>query len=489
MNGSRGFTIIEIVITTFLIGTVVVGVFGLFLLSLRSAQESERRVVAVALANERMEMVRNLPYVNVGTSGGIPTGPILQIETVARNGLDYLVKTDIRYVDDEYDGKAAAPTEEDDHITICHRPGTQSENTLTISSQAWPAHQAHGDYQGECGNPDDGTGDGDEYNADYKQVRVEVSWTSPSNPSPVLFITYIAPPGIEGGELGGTLDLQVIDAAGVGVPSAQVVLINDDTSPAINLTTQTDSDGRLILPGLPEEADSYALAISKAGYTSEQTYDSSASFVPDADHGHLSMILKALTSKTFSIDETASLIVNTKDATATAVPDIAYTLRGTKTIGTDGSGNPVYVLDETAATNSAGTHTHSALVWDSYNFQVDGETSGYDIKETSLLLPLVVLPGDDLTLDVTLVEHTPLSLHVTVANSEGLPIDNATVTLTKNPTFTEEQGTGVLGQVFFADLPTTATYTLTVDAPGFTSSSQQVPVDESERIRVQLSTP
>ena len=81
-----GFTLLEVVIAVFIIGTVVAGMFGLFLLTLRSAQTGERRVAAVALANERMEMVRNLPYVEVGTQGGVPSGPIWPDEDVARNG-------------------------------------------------------------------------------------------------------------------------------------------------------------------------------------------------------------------------------------------------------------------------------------------------------------------------------------------------------------------------------------------------------------------
>src|SRR5688572_8730500 len=94
---SRGFTLIEVVVATFIVGTVVAGMFGLFLLTMRGAQTGERRIVAIALANEKMEMVRNLPYLSVGTIGGVPAGSIPQAETVSRNNQTYTVRTDIRY--------------------------------------------------------------------------------------------------------------------------------------------------------------------------------------------------------------------------------------------------------------------------------------------------------------------------------------------------------------------------------------------------------
>src|SRR3989338_8338991 len=101
---SRGFGIIEVFITTFVIGVVAVGVFSLVALTMKSSHDGQSRIVATALGNEKMEMVRNLPYASVGTVGGIPSGPVLQTEQVTRNGSTYTVTTDIRNVDDPYDG-------------------------------------------------------------------------------------------------------------------------------------------------------------------------------------------------------------------------------------------------------------------------------------------------------------------------------------------------------------------------------------------------
>ena len=38
-------------------------------------------------------------------------------------------------------------------VTICHKPGTPAENTITVSVNALPAHIAHGDFIGTCEEP------------------------------------------------------------------------------------------------------------------------------------------------------------------------------------------------------------------------------------------------------------------------------------------------------------------------------------------------
>lgn len=502
---ARGFTLLELVIAAFVIAVVFTGLFGLLLLTMRSAHDAERRVVAVALANERVELVRNLPYVQVGTVGGVPAGPLLQSESVERNGTTYAVRTDIRYVDDLFDGAVGGRVEEDEQMTICHHPpGGGAPQTLVIGASAWPAHQAHGDTAGSCeGGP--GTGTGDEYNADYKQVRVEVSWVSPYAPKPVLLITYVVPDGVEGGEVGGTLDFQALNAAGAGVSPATVRLVNEAAAPAIDLTTQTNAEGRVVLPGLPPASGAYELSVSRSGYTGEQTYDTTASFIPDADHVHLTIIGGEVTSKTFFIDEVSSLELSFEEGGTSAqdfcgegpgqgqgqgqgntkLSGIAYELRGTKTIGTDGAGEPVYVVDEAGVSGANGRSTHEELVWDGYDMAIDGAAVGCDIKETSVPLAMLVAAGEEAELTVRLVRHTAVSLQVAVVDASGAPIDNATVHLAAGG-YDETLATGVWGQVLFADLPAEGEYTLEVAAPGYTDFVDALSVAGTSRTRVLL---
>ncbi|MEZ4868662.1 MAG: hypothetical protein R3C14_45455 [Caldilineaceae bacterium] len=38
-------------------------------------------------------------------------------------------------------------------VTVCHKPGTAAEATLEIAAPALNAHLGHGDYEGECAEP------------------------------------------------------------------------------------------------------------------------------------------------------------------------------------------------------------------------------------------------------------------------------------------------------------------------------------------------
>ncbi|OGY36771.1 MAG: hypothetical protein A3E36_03715 [Candidatus Andersenbacteria bacterium RIFCSPHIGHO2_12_FULL_45_11b] len=414
---SNGFTLIEVVIASFILGTIVVGIFSLMTLTLKASHDGQRRIVATGLANEKMEMIRNLPYASVGTVGGIPAGSIAQTEQVDRNSQTYTVTTDIRYIDDPYDG------------------------TATSSPL-------------------------DTVNTDYKQARVEVTWDSTITNRSVLLIAQIAPNGIEGGDSLGTLVFQALNAAGSGVSRAVVRLVNDSVSPAINLTTYASIDGQVVIPGLPISAGTYQLTVSGEGYTTEQTYPSSADFTPDVDHSQLTTIAGAVTNKTFAIDRTSKLTINTVDQDSAPIGDVAYSIIGTKKIGTDALAAPVYLFSHQDSTDAAGTASYQDMTWDSYSFSIDGAITGYDIQDTSLPVPMTINPGSDVTLTVTLVPHTPISLHATVLDSAGLPVPDASVQVVGSA-YDQTLQTGATGQVFFSDLPSNEDYAVTVTASGY----------------------
>lgn len=484
-KSEQGFTLIEVLITTFVIGVVVTGMFGLLIATLRSVQVGERRIVAVALANERMEMVRNLPYVNVGTQDGVPAGAIAQDETIERNGQDYRVKTEIRYVDDEYDGQVTSPSQEEEKVTICHKtPGTSNEKTLIIGASALDAHLAHGDFTGPCGGSGEGTEEGDEYNADYKQVRVEVSWPDQLNAKPVRLITYVVPDGVEGGELGGTLDLSVTDADGLGVEGVDVQINNDTLDPIVAISTQTNAEGHLVLPALPEAANSYQLVVSKSGYTTQETYDSTDNFFPSSEYSHISMLIRQVTEKTVNIDRVAKLSVLTQDEDNDVLGDITYNIHGTKVIGQDADSNPVFKVDETSTTNASGIYQHEDLEWDKYDIVIDGVATGYDIAEANPPLPVALAPGDDVAVVLRLAVHNGSSLLVTVLDTDGAAVNNATITIT-DPSGSIEGATGDTGQAYFNGL-SDADYTMVVNAPGYALYEQTVMVEGVTRVSIQM---
>src|SRR3989344_2291420 len=197
---NHGFTMLETIVALGVLSMFFGAITVILQTVLTNIGESRVRTTALALAQTKMELIRNLPYASVGTSGGIPAGPILQSEVIMVNGLDFSVTTSIIYIDDEFDGES----------------------------------------------PDDTT------SADYKRARVEITWEGlyPSR-VPITLVTNIAPKGVETVVGGGTLFIQVFDANGLPVSNATIKIDNSQVTPQIHTQTLTNANGLVILPGYP----------------------------------------------------------------------------------------------------------------------------------------------------------------------------------------------------------------------------------------------
>ncbi|MFA5880371.1 MAG: type II secretion system protein, partial [Candidatus Margulisiibacteriota bacterium] len=100
----NGFTLLEIIVTLGLMAMTISAIAQLYQTYLRLTADEKFKITAASLANQKIEIVRNLPYNNIGTLGGIPAGTIPQEETVTRNGYNFNVRTEIIYIDDTFDG-------------------------------------------------------------------------------------------------------------------------------------------------------------------------------------------------------------------------------------------------------------------------------------------------------------------------------------------------------------------------------------------------
>jgi len=253
----KGFTLIEALIAVFLIVIIFVGIVGAFVASMKILVQSKARATALSLANQRIEEIRNLPYDDVGTVGGIPQGEIPQTETRTLNGIEFTIKTTIIYIDDPFDGVAP-----DDPIP-----------------------------------------------SDYKRVKVKVSWPTMIG-GEVTLISDISPKGIETTEGGGTLLITVLNASGEPVGQAEVRVKNDQVSPSIDATYLTDDYGNLLLPGAPASTEAYQVWVEKSGYSSQRTY--SRTEIANPLKPHLSVYEGELTEASFAIDLLGSLSIETR---------------------------------------------------------------------------------------------------------------------------------------------------------------------------------
>jgi hypothetical protein len=257
--GSRGITFIDVIVGVALALLIFTGLFGAFQLSIELIALSKGRSGALALANERMEYIRSLPYTHVGTQGGIPSGNIAQTEAIALNQTDYTRRTLILYVDDPADGLGGA-----------------DQNGITT---------------------------------DYKQAKVEITWDHRGRTQTVYLVTNIVPRGIETTAGGGTIRVAVIDNNAQPVSGASVHVSNPGMVPVVDTTVYTNLAGEVLIGGAPA-GSGFEVVVSKTGYSTAQTYSASTTN-PNPSPAHLSVTAGNTTTGTFAIAPFAQKTIRT----------------------------------------------------------------------------------------------------------------------------------------------------------------------------------
>lgn len=260
---SRGATLLDVIVGAALMTIVFAGIVGAFQLTVDAVSNNKARAGAIALANERLEYIRSLPYDSIGTLGGIPSGALAQSATSSLNDVLYTRRTFVSYEDDPADGS--------------------------------------------------GAGDSNGIVTDYKAAKVTVSWTSRQGERHITMATRVSPPnGIEQAVPGGTLTFLVTNGAGQPIANASVRVFNPGASPVVDLTTLTDGNGAASVLGAPAGAG-YEITATKAGYSTSQTY-SATSENTNPTPGHLGVALNQTTAQNFEIDLLSTLTVETFDA-------------------------------------------------------------------------------------------------------------------------------------------------------------------------------
>ena len=87
----KGQTLIGILVAMAIFSILAHAIFLIVGSSYQLVSYNRARITARHLAQEKIELIRNLPYDNAGTSGGIPGGPLLQEENIVRNKLNFLI--------------------------------------------------------------------------------------------------------------------------------------------------------------------------------------------------------------------------------------------------------------------------------------------------------------------------------------------------------------------------------------------------------------
>lgn len=102
----QGFTLTEVLVAVALLLLFSVAAIPLFVSNSEGAQSDRVRFVALELASGVLEKARSLPYDQVGVAGGDPAGVFPATEKISRDGVNYEVRTDVKWIDDPRDGVA-----------------------------------------------------------------------------------------------------------------------------------------------------------------------------------------------------------------------------------------------------------------------------------------------------------------------------------------------------------------------------------------------
>lgn len=323
----EGFTLIEGVIVVFVLSLVALAIMTAYIGVYKSIDLAKAKITAVSIANEKMEILRSLPYDSLGTivvdghAGGTVQGNIPSWEIVTRSGAQFGVQTMISYVDDPFDGSSPA----------------------------------------------------DIYPYDYKKAEITVTSTK-YNTRLAQLSTNVAAKAAETPSGTGIIKICVIDASSAPVVGATVTVSNTTLVPVFNpIVAMTGADGCVMIPKLPEDLhNNYHLTATKDGYSTDLTYPRTDQN-PNALQPDVNVQAQQVTSQTFIIDRLANLTLHFSNP-------VTFTLEGSKRIYF----NPVtYKYSHVFTTDSDGNITLNNMEFDSY--QVINTSVPYFVVTTSPL--------------------------------------------------------------------------------------------------------
>ena len=428
----QGFTLVEAIVGVAVFAIIAVAFYFSINIVIDIMEISRRKTVANNLANEQMELLRNLPYSVVGVINGNPAGPIPATQTKNVAGIDYIVSTYISYVDDNNDGLF----------------------------------------------PDD------PYSADYKRARVEVCWSgTPNCSNPSVLISDFSANTVETGEGTGVMKITVLDDNDQGVGNAFVTISRDD--PAVYIEGYTDGEGILIQPLLDPSYNNYHVEATKAGYGTDYTSPASADL--DPINPDKSIIAAELTEVTLYIDRLSNLNTNTVFyANGDPIGNVSFEVTGIrKILGSSGDSPPlpVYKYQQINTSDAAGVLAMSQIESDFYYFRLAGESANlYSIAafETPEVSPdpvttIRVNSGTNNSLNVYLDDFTPFNILFTIRDDFNNPISEANIRIWDGVDYDETRPTTIFGQEFFRELEN-KTYNYSVTKDGFVEDTGTIEV-------------
>ncbi len=446
---------VEIIIVVAIMSIAFMAFYTVSTVGTKYIIESKNRLAAVALTNEKMEIARNLAYDSIGTVGGMVEGSIPEDENVTANGRSYHVNTSVNYIDDPLDGEYPSDTIPND----------------------------------------------------YKTVKIIVSWVDSNGQNQeVSSLSRFIPPGLESSAGGAPWVINVSESDAAGVSQSSVHIVNNDVSPVKNTTIETDSSGYILITSAPESLGGYHITVSKSGYETIETMDTTATFSPI--YPHASVALGSLNTYNFVQDRLSNLTVKTADYQNNPIGSIDFSIGGGKLVGHDYVEDPVgsglfswvsrFNMASTADTtgSTSGEKEYAGISPGSYTIAMASNAQYEFIDFDPSISPAVLIPGTDLTYTMRVAPKDVNALFIKITDAAGNPVAGATAKLTDISGSTEifsGKTSSLRGVIFYPDGATplvSGNYTLVIEAIGFETETKSITIVDGDitEENIQLTT-
>lgn len=378
---NKGYTLIELLVSVAVFAILTSAFLAAYAALTKSVKLAREKTILSAMASERMEIVRNLPFSQVGTVHGVPVGSLpdeVSPIVITLAPITYKIYYEVTWTDDSAD--------------------------LTALT-------------------------GDPYPTDYKQVKMKVLNTTTGQIT--AFTTSVSPKGLETPSNTGVLQVQVFNSTGQPLSNVDVAITGISNGIALNV--QTNAAGEWVQVGLPTGANAYHVVASKAGYSSDQTYPITVAN-PNPINPDPTILAGRVTKVPLQIDLLSNLTIKTLDSFCQPLNGIGVQTIGAKTIGI----NPtVYKFNQTNTSGPAGFPAgqiiYSNIEWDTYTPALTTATlQNYNIRGTSPIQKIDVLPDTSQTFSIILTPPSDHSLLVIVKDATTkAPLEGAVVELQK----------------------------------------------------------
>ncbi|MFA5001061.1 MAG: prepilin-type N-terminal cleavage/methylation domain-containing protein [Candidatus Paceibacterota bacterium] len=378
---TNGFTLVEVLVASAIFAVLALGIYQAFLGVSSLTLSAKAKAGAISLANEQIEIARNLPYSSVGILGGWPAGSLPYERLATTSGMVFKITTTVRNLDDSFDG--------------------------TIS-----------------GEPNDLTP------ADYKLVEVTVSCGSRVCRyfQPLTLIAMISPKNLENSSGNGALFVKVFDANGQAVPDANVKVTNIKATTTMVVQDTTNNEEIFQLVDTPPGEFAYRVEVSKAGYSSARTYALGEAGLTNPTSPDATVLAGQLTSLSLIIDRLSNLALEAVDNYCQPAGPFTLQLQGERLLSADPE---ILRYDESQTISASGDLWLPNLDWDTY--QLIADDSVWAIAGSFPLQSVLVPPGADSTVKLVLKPKSGKGLLVAVKDgASGLPLSNVEVNLSGN---------------------------------------------------------